>query len=469
MCKHKTGIFTNFVKTKVLNMKTFILFFIALQISSDSFAQFDDYPRQNQGQFMGGLGLTWIDNQPHYTFHLAPELSFANFGLGLDLQLTFDSNGKLRKESFNEFSDYLSVIRYARYGLKNDPVFVKLGALDYYTLGHGSIMYLYNNSPSFDNRKSGLVLDIDFGSFGFESIYGSFAEAGVFGIRGYIRPLHFTSLNNIPIVRNIELGATYAVDFHENAGIISGSFMQGQFQSLTDAGPINIIGFDIGVPVISSSFADVTLYYDFTKIIDFGSGSATGVIAQFNPLGLVQATAKLERRFNGEKYIPSYFNSLHEIQRFRVTDMTSLAGDFQSKARSLAFANADDGFYGSLGVNVLGLFHILGSYQRLDKTPNSGILHLSSQIAPEEAPFVLRAGYDKINIRSEKDLFTLDDRSYLFTEVGYKPYPFLVVSLIFNWTFTPIRDARDEIISYEPQKRIEPRIYFIFPFELSGG
>ena len=71
-------------------------------------------------------------------------------------------------------------------------------------------MYLYNNSPSFDNRKIGLVTDIDFGDFGFESIYSSFGEAGVVGIRGYVRPLHYTSWRDIPIISNLELGLTYA-------------------------------------------------------------------------------------------------------------------------------------------------------------------------------------------------------------------------------------------------------------------
>ncbi len=448
-------------------MKMVFAFLILIFFTSQSYTQFQQYPKPGEGQFTGGAGLTWIDGEPNYTIAFAPELSFANFGVGLDLRLTFDAQGNIRKESFNEFSDYMSIIRYVRYGLKNDPVFVKLGALDYYTLGHGSVMYLYNNSPSFDNRKTGLVLDIDFGDFGFESIYSSFGEAGVVGIRGYVRPLHYTSLAPIPIIGNLEVGLTYASDFNNNAGITSGFYNDStdKFQVLSDAGAISIVGFDIGLPLISGSFADVTLYYDFNKIIDFGSGSATGIIAQLNPLGLVQATAKLERRFNGDEYMPSYFNSFYEIDRFKVTDKQT--GAFQSKARMLAgLQNNDDGWYGELGVNALGLLYIIGSYQRLDKTPNSGILHLGSEIAPEEAPFLLRAGYDKVNIGKETDIFTLDDRSYLFTEVGYKPYPFMVVSLVFNWTFTPVRDSDDEIVGYEPQKRIEPRVYFVVPFGL---
>ena len=50
---------------------------------------------------------------------------------------------------------------------------------------------------------------------------------------------------------------------------------------------------------------------------------------------------------------------------------------------------------------------------------------MRTAIEPENAPFVLRAGYDKINIQDEKDLFKLDDRSYLFAEVGYKPVEYI--------------------------------------------
>ncbi|KAB2846771.1 MAG: hypothetical protein F9K45_01175 [Melioribacteraceae bacterium] len=116
---------------------------------------------------------------------------------------------------------------------------------------------------------------------------------------------------------------------------------------------------------------------------------------------------------------------------------------------------------------MLNTFDILGSYQRLDKDPASGILHISSEVAPEGIPYVVRAGYDKINIKNEKDLFKLDDRSYLYFEFGYKPYEYLLVSMVYNWTFTPVRDADDNILRYEPQKRIEPRVSLIYPIHFS--
>lgn len=440
--------------------KIFILF---LTFSFQLFAQFYDYPRPDEGYIKGGLGLIWIDGKPYYQVSFRPEISFANFGVGLDLNLNFDSEGKLRTQEFNETSDYLSIIRYIRYGLKNDPVFIKLGALDYYTLGHGTIMQYYNNSPTYDARRIGLVTDIDFGKLGFESIYSNFGEAGVIGMRGYVRPLQFSTAGDIPIIGNLEFGASYVTDFNKYARVDSGYFDQlGNFRIVIDGGALSIVGVDIGLPLIKSSITTITLYLDYNKIINFGSGVATGIKFDFEGLGLLSVSAKLERQFNNGKYLPSYFNSLYEIERFQSDSLTD-----SYKAKSLQLSEIKDntnGFYGSLFVRVLNMFDIYGGYQRLDKNPKSGVLNLRTAIEPEGASFVLRAGYDKINIQDEKDLFKLDDRSYLFTEVGYKPAPYLLVSIVYNWTFAPILDNDDNIVGYQPQKRIEPRVSFIYPF-----
>ncbi|MGQ9798915.1 MAG: hypothetical protein ACUVRG_06430 [Ignavibacterium sp.] len=429
-------------------------------------AQIYKEPIQDEGFFTGGAGLIWIDGQPHYRISFRPEVSFSNFGVGLDLNLDFNSQGKLRSENFNEFTDYLSIIRYVRYGYKNDPVYLKLGALDYYTLGHGTVINNYNNSPTFDARRIGLVADIDFGNFGFESIYGNFAQAGVFGIRGFIRPLKFTEAAEIPVIGNLEVGATYATDFDKNSTVLSGYYdsQKGEFVKTEDKGALTIYGFDLGLPIVKSAFTTLLVYFDYNKISNFGSGIASGVKLDLNGLGLVELSAKLERRFNQDKYIPSYFNSFYEIERFK---LDTLNNNFSSKARVLQNVGNDlNGFYGDLLVRVLGLFDIYGAYQRLDKDPKSGILNLRTDVSPKDGSIVLRAGYDKVNIQDEKDLFKLDDRSYLFTEFGYKPFPYMIVSIVYNWTFAPERDSNDKIVGYKPQKRIEPRVYFVVPFNL---
>lgn len=444
-----------------MKFKQIITLLIVLFISN-SYAQLYTL-RENQGMLNGGLGVTWIDGQPYYGFHLRPEFSFSKIGVGLDLTLEFGTNGKLRTESFNEASDYLSIIRYIRYGFKGDPLYARLGALDYATLGHGSILYLYNNSPSYDSRKVGLTFDVDFSTFGFESIYSTFGEAGIIGLRGYTRPLQFTDLRSVPIIGNIEIGASIVTDLNDKSGVLSGTYdsVEEKFTATDDKGSITIIGLDLGIPIVKGSVASLDLYVDYNKIIKFGSGGAAGFILGFNGLGLVDIRTRFERRINGEEYLPSYFNTLYELERFQLDKST---GTFFSKAQALKNAGpAGNGWYGELFVSILGTLDILGSYQRLDKDPKSGMLHLSTNIMPESMPYVFRAGYDKVNIQDERDIFKLDDRSYLFAELGYKPLPYLIVSLVYHWTFTPIRDADDNVLDYEPQKRIEPRVSFIYP------
>jgi len=454
---------------RILLSTLFLLVSISVFPQAGQFDQFTQYPLDGKGNVAGGLGLNWINGDLFYTVHFRPDVSIGNYGIGLDLQLDFNKEGKIRTEDFRTFADYVRIIRYARYGVKNDPLFIKLGALDYYTLGDGSIMYNYNNSPSFDARRTGLVFDVDFGNFGFESIYSSFGEAGVVGIRGHVKPLKYTSLGSIPIIGNLEVGGTFAGDFNKNAAVINGTYnkVTNTFDKTTSYGSMQIVGFDIGLPILSNSILGLKIYSDFSQIINFGNGIATGVKADFNGIGIITASAKLERRFNNGQYIPGYFNSFYEIERFRVETSSTGTENFTSKARELAsIINTDNGYYGELLVNVMGLLGVTGSYQRLDKTPDSGILHLVTEVAPNTFPIVVRGGYDKINIGKETDMFRLDNNSYLYFELGYKPYSYLLVSMVYQWTFAPVLDVDSKIVGYAPQKRIEPRVTFCYPFNM---
>lgn len=442
-----------------------IYLFLFISFNSLLFAQFEQL-KQNEALLGGGFGLTWIDGRPHYAFRLYPEVQFSNVGIGLDFNLEFTPEGKVRSENFNEFTDYLSIIRYVRYGRKHDPLYFRIGALDYATLGHGSIMYLYNNSPTFDARKIGIEFDIDFNNFGFETVYGNFGQSGILGLRGYVRPLQFTDLSAVPILGKLEIGATITTDTDVNSGIISGNYnpVENSFFPTLTEGKITIIGFDVGLPLLRTGIIDFDIYFDHAKIIKFGSGSALGSIIDFKALGLITLKAKLERRFNNEQYLPSYFNSLYEIERFQLDKSSGLV---KSKIQQLKVSAAGNGYFGELLMNMLGFFNVLGSFQKLDKVSNSGILHLWTIINPESSPYLFRAGCDKINIKSFSDLFKMDDRSYLFTEFGYRIQQYLLLSMVYSWTYTPIRDRSENIIGFKPQKKVEPRLSFIYPLDFN--
>ena len=154
---------------------TSLLLALLLVGVSPGFAQMQSTLMQKQQQsVMGGFGLTFIDGEPYYLFNIAPELAFGKFGVGLDVNLRMGKNGKLRAEDWDQGYDYLRMIRYLRYGTKKEPIYVRLGVLDYSRLGHGSIIYNYRNSASYDLRKFGMEFDLDFEKFGFESVLSDF-------------------------------------------------------------------------------------------------------------------------------------------------------------------------------------------------------------------------------------------------------------------------------------------------------
>lgn len=429
------------------------------------------------GVIGGGLGMSWIKNDkgemvPYYLINLSPEIAFMNFGVGLDLNLYVSSKDQSIRWQELQRGRF---IRYIRYGNKGDQTYVRLGILDYARLGHGSILYNYRNSPSVDNRRIGAEVDLDFGKFGLETVYGDLSAASVLGARAFVRPLQFTKANAIPVISGIEVGATFATDIREEArdtfyrplsGAAVGTGPGSLLGSRANTGSLSVIGFDLGLPLLRMPMIDMTLYYDYSKIIDFGSGMAVGLETNFSGFGLVKVFTKFERRFaQTDHYLPSYFDAFYELERYTLSvDTANVVTKFETKAQKLAgIKSPGPGYFGSLLVDILGTIQVEGSYQKLDVVDTSGVLHLGTNTG-EKIPLIhLSAGYDKKYIKNNKDVFTLDDRSMLYAEVGYKPYPFMIVSTLYTWTFAPETDNQGNVTGYTPQKRITPKVSFVFP------
>jgi hypothetical protein len=433
-----------------------------LFFTSESFAQAAKHGSPNasdQNTMTAGLGMTWIDGQPYYLVNIAPELAFGKFGVGLDLNLYVSSKDQSIRWAELQRGRF---IRYLRWGQKGDDVYARVGVLDYAQLGHGSIMYLYRNSPSFDDRRLGAEFDLDFGKTGFETVYGDFTEPGVFGIRGYVRPLQYTTLAPVPIIGGLEIGATWAGDYRKDSRDTSVNWM---LQSVgppipqkENLGTMNILGADLGLPLLRVPMVSSTLYFDYAKIIHFGSGEALGLQTDFSGLGIFNILTKFERRWQGDHYLPDYFDAFYELDRYQLNSTS-----FSSKAQTLnQLVSPGPGYFGDLTIAILGRLQVRGTYSKLDHDPKSGVLHLGASTGNMLPVIVLDAGYDKKYIQNNKDVFTLDNRSLLYASVGYKPYPFMIVSMLYTWTFAPVTDTNGNT-SYVTQKRVEPKVSIVFP------
>lgn len=365
-------------------------------------------------QFQGGLGVTWIDGQSYTTFSISPDLSFGKFGIGLNIELLFNNEGgfEFRKQGWDKGAGILRAIRYLRYGYKHNPVYVRIGTLDNATLGHGFLMWHYSNESNYDERKIGLEFDLDFEQFGFETVNSNFGNLEILGGRLYYRPLYTTK---IPVIKNLEFGATYVTD-------------EADPDSNGLGGGISSWGLDVGLPVIQSDLFYTTLYYDFAKINNFGKGSAVGMEFGFpDVFGLLRLSAKVEKRFLGDEFLPGYFNALYELER--ELDKKSL----------LSLAQKTEGIFGQLAASILGKLKILGSYQRLNGVENSGLLHFETRLSDLIPSIRLRATYDKTGIKTFKDIRTLDYRSVATAELGYKTMQYIMVSMIYRWNWSTLR------------------------------
>jgi hypothetical protein len=319
-------------------------------------------------------------------------------------------------------------------------------------------MYLYNNSPSYDDRRLGTEFDLSFGKYGFETEYSDFAREGVFGLRGYVRPLQYTTLGTVPILGGMEVGATWAGDMRPNSKDTNFTTDVNRIPRSRNDGTMNVIGADIGFPLLRIPTVSSTLYADYAKILSYGSGEAVGLQTNFTGLGLINLFTKFERRFTGDHFIADYFDTFYELDRYELSGTV-----FSSKAQLLGRLNSSGpGYFGDLTLAVLGRLQVRGMYSKLDRVDTSGVLHLGTSTGSLLPVIVVDAGYDKKYIKNNKDLFTLDERSLLYASVGYKPYPFMIVSTLYTWTFVLVTEANGNT-HYVTQKRIQPKISIVFP------
>lgn len=405
-----------------------------------------EHTLKDRGVLMGGMGIGVIDGDPHFIMNLRPELAFGKFGVGLDINLRYNTEtGELRNEDWDQGYDFLRAIRYARYGYKRnpEPLYTRLGALDAARLGHGFVMNYYNNSLIYDQRKVGLELDYDFGIGGFESMTNNLGRSEIFGGRVYYRPLQLAT--NLPILRNFAIGATYVTDIDPDN------------YRATDDG-VTIFGFDAELPIIKTDLASLALYADLAKIVDHGKGQAAGVDFHLSGIaGLFEIGAQLERRFLDPEFIPAYFGPFYELERDDAAN--------NKEAQLHALQKETRGTYGMLYGHVLNTMRLVGTYERLDGIPKSGRLHIEAAI-PDAVPKIAARGmYDDRAIDTFSDVFKMDENSATRLGLGYKIYPFLIFYMDYLWTFR-LDEATQ---TYKVQRRFEPQLALSFTFPVGGN
>ncbi len=195
----------------------------ALPVSAQS-----DLPSRTTIQ--AGYGTVTMGDVQWQRFSFRPDIPIGKFGVGLDLELFIDSNGRISKESWDFSSEsktwdtLLRKIYYVRYGERSDRFHASAGALDNVTLGYGMIMDGYRNTLNYPaDKKLGLEFAMrDIGTFGLgvEGVVNSFGDlrhdGAVVGARVSARPL---KPFGAPLLDRLAFGVTAVRDINQFAGL----------------------------------------------------------------------------------------------------------------------------------------------------------------------------------------------------------------------------------------------------------
>jgi len=159
-----------------------------------------------------GLGSVTIDNKIYNQIALRPELKMGKLGIALDIAFYIDEQGNIRKDEWDEFSDYLDKFYYVRWAQQGDPFFAKLGAMDNVTLGYGILMNGYSNTTEYPQiRKVGVHTGMQIGNLGWEAFIANAKEmVGLVGSRVTYKPFV-----HIPVI----LGGSMVMDVNQYKGM----------------------------------------------------------------------------------------------------------------------------------------------------------------------------------------------------------------------------------------------------------
>lgn len=355
--------------------------------------------------------------------------------------------------SVDNYSNYLRLVRYARYGQKREPLYVHYGQMFGSSLGHGTILDRYNNSLDVNRPRSGLALDVNTDQGGIETFANDIAwpSTNVIGTRVYVRPLAFLQ-KKPPVLDKWAVGVSVMSDRRAPSLYDADGTERERAWVVRDGAmvpvaprPRTIVGFDTEIEVLRNSIISLIPYADLNLQLDAGAGFHLGTQANFRfPLfGALNLWSKLEYRAMQRRYVPSYFDALYDLQRFAYPVTVDGAERLVPKAdvgRVLpgngGLADLSHGILGEATAEVLGMVQAGATYFDTPGQKNAKNLMLFATL-PKFDQFKVSAYFVRKNFDDLDEIVALDERSVLTAAALYKIFGPLYFLATFTRTWRP--------------------------------
>jgi hypothetical protein len=327
--------------------------------------------------------------------------------------------GRFRTEDWDQVEDFVRPLRYISWGQKEDRLYIDVNRVHAITIGHGQLVRRY--APNVDIDEDNIFAQVDgYNEWGgVELMAGPFPIPRLVGGLAFIKPLGIVNSFS-PVARDDSwlrevasswsIGFSYVTDLNSPTGLEARAGNDGQQRFIVDAANqlvwrnkvnpvgdvVQGVGADSEVKLFKSSAVDIKVYGDWSQLFFPGDSSSAAAFAPFTGGGatvggLVRVSLgetpvrsieqedeetkagrkprekkaahglrlRLEGRTFAPTYLPSYWNTLYEVDRFQF----GLAADRRTLPTKIAFLASQQeepwraGYYGELSyawVDVVG-------------------------------------------------------------------------------------------------------------------
>ncbi len=126
-----------------------------------------------------GVGSVTIDGKLYNQIAARPTFKVGKLGVGLDIVLYVDGEGRILEDNWNSLDDILDKIYFISWGTLSDPFFIRIGGLDQVTMANGLVVSGYTNMLEYpDMKRLGTHLKVQRNKIGFTGFIADWNELG---------------------------------------------------------------------------------------------------------------------------------------------------------------------------------------------------------------------------------------------------------------------------------------------------
>ena len=425
-----------------------------------------------------GLGSVTIDGVIYNQLALRPEIKFGKLGVGLDLVMYIDPQGNIRKDEWDEPTDFFDKLLYVSWGAKGDPFFARYGTLENMTLGYGGLIYGYSNTMEFPEvRRIGLNGGMKFGKFGTELFVANFKDFGRGGglVGGRITFNPFSKLvlganvvmdlnqysglkdfdeDGVPdLLDDFPEEGSYAVDTDgdgiadeidpdqdgdgytdnsQDTSIVNndpdGAVLKPDPFDIDEVDARSVLGLsvDAGYPVFSSKMFSINLYAEGNMLQFADDKSGIGLV----PFGANATIFKIvnisfEYRMDSDFYAPRFFDQAYDLDRVVITEDTTGNLRVTTKDLELGISKGQRaGYYGAASLGLFNLVSASASYTDMSSDDGDTLRSFTSALAlnTDNIPKISQAFayYQRNNDDNPFDFANPSPNTILGYRIGYE-------------------------------------------------